>query len=116
MSYTSLFYHIVFSTKQRRRMLREPIRQRVIEYVGGIVRNLKGQLLRGGGHDDHLHLVTVLHPTSNLSQFISKLKSNSTRWIRNAEPALGAFEWQDEYAAFTVSRSALPRVLRYVEK
>ena len=113
-SYTGLFYHIVFSTKQRRPMLRPDTRRRAVAYIGGIVRNMKGRLLKGGGTEDHLRLLVVIHPTTALSRFVATVKSNSTGWLRKS-PGLAGFAWQSEYAAFTVSPSAVHDVLRYVD-
>jgi REP element-mobilizing transposase RayT len=36
-SFTSLHYHIVFSTKDRRPMIADDIRQRLYDYIGGIL-------------------------------------------------------------------------------
>ena len=38
-TYTSLHYHIVFSTKNREAWISQSIEERVWEYLGGIARN-----------------------------------------------------------------------------
>ena len=114
MSYTSLFYHIVFSTKQRRPLLSEELLPRVIRYIGGIIRNMDSQLLEGGGIEDHLHLAATVHPNSALADFVRTVKANSSRWIHKTFPEIGAFAWQDGYAAFTVSLSMVSRVKEYI--
>jgi len=48
-----------------------------------------------GGIGDHVHLVVSIPPTLSIRR--------------------SAFAWQDGYGAFTVSKSQLPDVLRYVE-
>ncbi|MFA6135365.1 MAG: IS200/IS605 family transposase [Phycisphaerae bacterium] len=114
MSYTSHFYHIVFSTKDRRPFLDEACLPRIIDYLGGIIRNLKGQMLAGNGVPDHIHLAVIVHPTIAVSEFINKLKSNSSGWIHETFAELKAFGWQDGYSSFTVSRSILPKVIEYI--
>ncbi|KKL49866.1 hypothetical protein LCGC14_2311230 [marine sediment metagenome] len=114
MSYTNLFYHIVFSTKDRRPVLSDELLPRVIHYIGGIVRQLRGQLLEGGGIEDHVHLAAIVHPASALADFIRTLKSNSTGWVHTTFPDKADFGWQDGYAAFTVSSSVLPKVKHYI--
>jgi putative transposase len=37
-TYTSLHYHVVFSTKNRQALLVEPVRERLFAYLGGIAR------------------------------------------------------------------------------
>ncbi len=115
MSYTSLAYHIVFSTKERRAFLRPEIRERVRDYIGGIVRNMKCQLLAGDGMDDHLHLVVLAHPTVAPSDLLRTIKANSSKWIHDTFENLATFSWQDEYSAFSVSKSALSDVIAYVQ-
>ena len=46
---------------------------------------------------------------------LNAIKANSSRWIHETELAPAEFAWQESYAAFTVSASALPRVLAYVD-
>ena len=115
MSYTSLFYHIVFSTKERRPFLTDAILPRTREYIGGIIRSLKGQMLKANGSDDHLHVVAICPATATLASFVGKFKARSSGWIHETFPGEEGFSWQEGYAAFSVSRSALPRVLAYVE-
>jgi len=114
MSYTNLKYHIVFSTKGRRPFLRAPLKARLIEYVGGIIRNLKGVLVEAGGTDDHLHLAAGAHPGEGVSAFVRDIKANSSAWIHEDFPDLTDFAWQGEYAAFSVLFSQLPAVVKYI--
>jgi REP element-mobilizing transposase RayT len=114
MSYTCLYYHIVFSTKERRRWLTPQVLPRVCQYMGGIARNLKSQLLLADGCEDHVHLVAIAHPTLAIADFVGKVKANCTGWVHEAFGELTAFCWQEGYAAFTVSASVLPRVKAYV--
>ncbi len=45
MSHTNLLYHIVFATKERAPLITDALRERLHEYLGGIVRNLGGTAL-----------------------------------------------------------------------
>ena len=114
MSYASLFYHIVFSTKERRPWLKDERLMKCCRYMGGIVRDLKGALLEANGAADHLHLVALVRPTWAVSGFVQEVKQGSSKWIHETFGELGDFWWQEGYAAFSVSKSALPDVMRYV--
>ncbi len=113
-SYTALFYHIVFSTKERRSMLSQDILPRVCQYMGGIARNLKGQILVGNGAPDHIHLLGTIPATATVAEFVGKVKANATGWIHETQEDLREFAWQDGYAAFSVSPSVLPHVKQYI--
>jgi len=114
MAYTELVYHIVFSTKERTPWLKSERLTECCRYAGGIVRDLKGTLLDANGAEDHLHLVVTVPPTMALSDLLRETKAGTSRWIHQTYPALADFAWQESYAAFTVSKSALPDVLKYV--
>ena len=115
MSYTSLNYHVVFSTKQRRPFLENKHIQSICKYIGGILRNHKGCLLTGNGVPDHLHLALSLHPEKNLSETVKAIKANSSRWIHETYPDLKLFSWQEGYSAFSVSYSGLSKVIAYIQ-
>jgi REP element-mobilizing transposase RayT len=114
MSYTSLNYHIVFSTKQRKPFLETEHIQATCKYIGGILRNHKGCLLTGSGIANHLHLAASLHPQSNLSETVQAIKGNTSKWLHENYPELKLFRWQEGYSAFSVSQSALDTVIAYI--
>jgi len=114
-TYTSLHYHIIFSTKNRERWITTDIEQRIWEYLGGIAKQNDVKALQIGGVDDHVHLVLGIPPTLSISKVLQLLKGGSSKWVHDTFPALAAFEWQDGYGAFTVSKSQLPEVIEYVK-
>lgn len=114
-TYTSLHYQLVFSTKNREPWLSPDVEHRVWTYVGGIARENGMPALAIGGVEDHVHLVLRLPPHLAVSRAAQLLKGGSSRWIHETFPALRGFGWQDGYGAFTVSRSGLANVIRYVE-
>ena len=114
-TYTSLFYHIVFSTKNRTPYIRPEIEQRVWEYMGGVMRHHKLTALQIGGVDDHAHALIMAPPTIAPSQIAQYLKGDSSKWIHETFPELRSFAWQEGYGAFTVSKSGLEAVVRYIQ-
>jgi putative transposase len=115
-TYTSLHYHIVFSTKDREPWITPDIEKQVWGYLAGVADRHGMMALKIGGLEDHLHLVLALPPTVPVSKAVHLLKGASSRWIRLTLSELDAFRWQDGYGAFTVSKSALPATIRYVER
>lgn len=113
-SYTNLLYHVVFSTKERRRLITPVIEDELHKYIGGIVRNLEGDLLEANGDLDHRHLLILLKPKFALSDVVRDIKANSSGWLNDRSKSLHKFGWQDGFAAFTVSESQVPRVSGYI--
>ena len=62
-TFTSLHYHLIFSTKNREPWLRPDVEQRVWSYLGGIVRENDGKPVMIGGIDNHVHLLLGLPPS-----------------------------------------------------
>ncbi len=112
MSYTNLLYHIVFATKERAPLITAELKPDLHAYLGGIVRGLDGVPIEINGIADHVHLLVRLRSTTSLSEFMSKLKSNSSGWAKRR--TRGRFGWQSRFAAFTVSESQVSRVRTYI--
>jgi REP element-mobilizing transposase RayT len=114
-TYTALFYHVVFSTKNRAPMIRRDIEERVWEYVGGIARHYNMTAVQVGGIEDHLHVLVMAPATLSPSEIAKRIKSDSSKWIHEEFPDLHGFGWQDGYGAFTVSKANVPSVVGYIQ-
>lgn len=113
-TFSNLLYHIIYSTKYRKSTIRPDWQDDLYGYVGGIVRDQKGTLLKIGGVEDHVHLLVKLSPAIAISDVLRKIKSNSSKWINERRDVSRKFEWQSGYAAFSVSESQMPSVADYI--
>ena len=93
-------------------MIDDIFQPRLYEYLGGTIRGLKGICLEIGGVEDHVHILAKLPPTIAVSDFLEKLKSNSSKWAKSVRRG---FSWQAGYSAFTVSESQVARVRQYIQ-
>lgn len=116
MPYTSLLYHIIVATKGRVPAIAPELKPRLYEYIGGILRNLDSVLLDANGIEDHVHLLVSLHPSRSVSDAMRLVKSNSSKWVHETFPECQDFWWQREYSAFSVSKSAVPEVKKYLAR
>ena len=114
-TYTSLFYHIIFSTKNREPWLVPDIEQRVWAFIGGIARSHKMTAVQVGGIEDHIHALVMAPPTIAPCQIAQILKGESSKWIHEEFSTLKNFGWQDGYGAFTVSKSNIADVISYIQ-
>jgi putative transposase len=114
-SFTALYTHIIFSTKNRAPILAPEFKPRLFDYMGGIIRNLDGTSLLINGPDDHVHILAKLPPTRALSDILRDVKADSSNWVKNT---LGRanFGWQTGYAAFSVSKTNTEAVRAYIAK
>ncbi|MCH8042938.1 MAG: IS200/IS605 family transposase [Planctomycetes bacterium] len=114
-TFTSLTYHVVFSTKYRKNRITADLQEELYKYIGGIVRDQKGVLLEIGGVADHVHLLTGFSPTVAVSDVVRLIKANSSKWVNEKADTTRKFQWQTGYAAFTVSCSQVDVVRRYIQ-
>jgi putative transposase len=115
-TYTKLFYHIVFSTKQRQSFISASVEEELYKYLAGIVRGIGGSCIAVNGMPDHIHMLVMLPPKIALSDAMREIKANSSKWLHETKPALTQFGWQDGFAAFTVSKSGVEAVHEYIRE
>jgi REP element-mobilizing transposase RayT len=114
-TYTQIIYHIVFATKHRERVLAEPRREDLFRYMWGIVKNHDCHLLRLNGVEDHVHILTSLHPTVALADFVKAIKTGSSKWIKEENVFPQFSHWQDGYGAFTHSVREKDGLIEYIK-
>lgn len=112
-TFTQLHYHIVFSTKNREPSLIPEIRERMWDYLGGIVLGEGGLIHRIGGMADHVHLLATFRQTKTVANTMRTIKAVSSGWASKTFPNQ-PLRWQIGYAAFSVSHSALKVVADYI--
>jgi len=114
-TYTQIIYQIVFGTKNREHTLTVNGREELYKYIWGILKNKNCHLYRMNGVEDHLHIVTHLHPTVALSSIVKDIKVASSQYIKEIKLFKNFNGWQDGYGAFTYSIKEKDRLIEYVK-
>ncbi len=65
-----------------------------------------------GGVEDHIHLLLQFPATIAVAEAVKTIKSNSSGWMSDE---IGEFAWQQGYGAFSVSKSNIAAVVRYIQ-
>ena len=113
-TFTNLIFHIVYSTKYRKSTIDADVRERLYEYMGGIIREQKGVQLEIGGMPDHVHILAKLSPTIAISDALRDIKANSSKWMNETIRPSIPFAWQRGFGAFSVSQSHVDLVTEYI--
>ncbi|RYF96806.1 MAG: IS200/IS605 family transposase [Chitinophagaceae bacterium] len=111
---TFLFIHVIWTTAGRVAVLKKPVRTILFAYLQKSSEEKGIKILALNGVEDHLHIVLQLQPAQNLSQVVKSLKTDSAGWIISTNLLGNEFEWQNNYAAYTVSPSGLKQVIEFV--
>jgi REP element-mobilizing transposase RayT len=113
-TYTNIVIHALFSTKDRHPWLTPEIRDEAFCYLGGTINELGGQSLLVNGPRDHVHMLFVQPRTLSIADLMEKVKANSSGWVKDRWPNQRQFGWQTGYGAFSVSKSHVDQVKRYI--
>jgi len=111
-SYAQNHIHLVFSTKDRQKLIARTLQKKLWAYMAGICKNYDLLTFATGGMEDHVHLLFRLPPVMTLAHAISVVKANSSKWMREHGTR---FAWQKGYGAFSVSSSKIAGVIRYID-
>ena len=109
-----IYLHIVFSTKDRANIIHPEIEAELHRYMAGIVANLDSRCFAINGTENHVHTLVSLGKRVALSDIVREVKKGSTVWLKREGAVSRAFNWQDGYGGFSVGRSDVPAVRRYI--
>ena len=113
-SLSKVYTHIIFSTKQRRKLIDDAIKKSLFEYLGGICRGMECNPVQVGGYTDHVHILCVLSRKVTQMKLLEELKKQSSRWIKTKGNQYNNFYWQNGYGIFSVNPSEVDVVVSYI--
>jgi REP element-mobilizing transposase RayT len=114
-TYTQIIYHIIFGTKYHQQILHKANRQKLFQYITGILQNKNCHLYQINGIENHIHILFHLHPTIALSDIVKDIKLASSKFIKENNLFTDFIGWQNGYGAFTYSISAKQTLIAYIQ-
>lgn len=114
-AYKQILYQIVFGTLHREPTLAAPHQEELYKYISGVVAKHKGKLYRINGMEDHLHIVSDLHPAVSLANYVKDIKLASNDWMKRSGLFPSFTGWQEAYGAFTYSIKERDTLIDYVK-
>ena len=114
MPYWELYYHLVWSTRDREPLITAGLRDDLHQYLRGKGISLGGVVHAVGGTEDHIHVAVSIPPRLALATFVGELKGASSHWVTHVSGQAPAFKWQDEYGALSFGKKSLPTVVAYI--
>ena len=113
-SYTSCWIHMVWSTKGRHKVLQKRIRFRLSEFLNEYSSS-KGIYMKANYvNSDHVHILASLPSNMTIENIAKTLKGGSSYWLNRNRLTKNKFSWARGYGAFSVSKSNLDKVIRYI--
>ena len=116
----SLYYHLIFVVKYRRKVIDDIISDRAKDLFVKIGENY-GVTLEEWNHDiDHVHIMFRAKPQTELTKFINAYKSASSRLIKKEHSEIKdklwkeAF-WSQSYCLLTAGGATIDVIRSYIE-
>jgi REP element-mobilizing transposase RayT len=112
-SLTNILVHVIWSTKDRRPLISDGVREGLHGYLAGILKNLESPALIINSVTDHVHVLCQLSKNLAACKLVEEIKKSSSKWMK--EQGMSSFAWQNGYGLFSVSQSNVAVVRRYIE-
>jgi REP element-mobilizing transposase RayT len=84
--------------------------------MAGIIKSNNSKPYQINGCSDHIHIMSDLHPSVSLANFMKSIKVGSSIWLKTQPDFDNFIGWADKYAAFTVSHKDRDRVIEYIKR
>ncbi len=114
MPYWRLFYHLVWTTKNRQPLLTPDLEPMVYGLLRSKAAGLEAIVLALNGVADHVHMVVSVPPKVSLATFIGQVKGVASARVNQSGQCAVPFYWQEEYGAFSFDGKRLPNYVAYV--
>ncbi|MCE7058014.1 IS200/IS605 family transposase [Algoriphagus sp. AGSA1] len=114
-TYTQIHIHLIFAVKFRKSQIQPSWKERLHQYLTGMIQANKHKVLQIESMPDHIHILFGMRPDQSLSSLIQNVKTESSKWINANKLSSSKFHWQDGFGAFSYSKSQLPQVIRYIQ-
>lgn len=113
-SYRQIIYHIVFRTKNGESTISNEYKKELYAYIYGIIKNKNCFLYRINGVENHIHILSDLHPSISLANYLQIIKSNSSKWMTESGKFPLFKGWASGYAGITISQKDKESVIKYI--
>lgn len=115
-------YHVVWSTKYRRKVLNYEVESRLKEILLQVAKD-KDFIIHEMevGEQDHIHLFVSSHPKLSISYIVKMMKGISGRLLMREFPEIEKYLWKGElwnpsYYVETIGSVSEESIRRYIQK
>ncbi len=112
--YNNLYTHFILITSKRLPIIEESNRVRIEKYMTGIVNNNESKLYAIYANPEHVHFLVSRSPKLSEEMLASTVADSTDRFINEQKLCKGKFAWQQSASAFSVSKSDVDKVCKYI--
>ena len=112
--YHNLYTHCILITQNRMPFITEASRERIEKYITGIVNNHHSKLYAVYANPEHVHFLVSRAPQVSEEVLLTRVADSTVRFINENKLSQGLFAWQESASAFSVSKSDIDKVCKYI--
>lgn len=109
-----VYIHFIWVTWDRLPLISPELEPGLYRVMGEIASRHKTRVLAIGGVADHVHLLLKLRSINSVAELAKDIKGASSRFANDFLP-LHNFKWRPTYAAFSVSRWDVAKLIAYIQ-
>ncbi|MDR3367420.1 MAG: IS200/IS605 family transposase [Prevotellaceae bacterium] len=114
-AYRQILYHIIFRTKYSEKSIQQECSTDLYKYIWGIIKNKKCVLFRINGMENHIHILSDLHPSVALADYVKDIKVSSAKWMKESGYFPDFKGWGVKYCALTYSYKERDIIIQYIK-
>ncbi|MNP95764.1 Transposase IS200 like protein [compost metagenome] len=114
-SFTKLWIHAIWATKNRQELIDFSIEKNLYDFIRQELIELGCPVRIINGMPDHVHVLFLQNPQKTITDIVKQIKGSSSHFINRGEFILEKFAWQTGFGAFSVSESQLNAVYNYIK-
>jgi len=112
--YNNLYTHFILITQNRTAFIQEGNRDRIEKYISGVINNSFSKLYSIYANPEHVHLPVSRSPKLLEEVLATIVADSASKFINDYRLTQGVFVWQESAAAFSVSKSEIDKVCKYI--
>jgi REP element-mobilizing transposase RayT len=112
-TYTQFLYQIIFHTKRNEKTLLKQNRKDLFSYIAATINKQNSFVYEIGGTENHIHIITRIHPAVAVSDVVKNVKLSATKMIKTRNLFPGFCGWQEGFSAFSYTQDALENLIEY---
>lgn len=114
-SFTKLWIHAIWATKNRQELIGFSIEKQLYDFIWQELSELGCPVRIINGMPDHVHVLFLQNSQKTITDIVKQIKGSSSHFINRGEFILEKFAWQTGFGAFSVSESQLNAVYNYIK-
>ena len=114
MSYTKLYYHIVFRTYTSEPSIPQDKKALMFAYIFEMCKTYGWHLLRINSYLDHIHILLESKSSDKISDIVKAIKGATSSAFKHSEDFPGFKGWNKGYGVFSLSYREIDMIRNYI--